>query len=78
MKLIPTMIFAGFAACVLLADYALAVMLSMITEHGQFAISFEGMEKNIDLNSLLGEVRDGGRSIASLKLRGKKPSQVVQ
>ena len=70
-KSIPTILFGAVTTCSLLADYALANLLSLLLENGEYGIKFAGMEQGLDLGALFGEVKDGKRSLASLKLEGK-------
>ena len=70
-KSIPTILFGAITTCSLLADYALANLLSLLLENGEYGIKFAGMEQGLDLGALFGEVKDGKRSLASLKLEGK-------
>lgn len=67
---IPTMIFTAVVIAVLVADYALANLLQVLLEHGEYAISFAGMEQGLNLRDLLGQVQSGEVSLASLKLEG--------
>lgn len=64
------MIFTAVVIAVLVADYALANLLQVLLEHGEYAISFAGMEQGLNLRDLLGQVQSGEVSLASLKLEG--------
>lgn len=66
----PTIVFVVITICTVVADLGLKGLLDLILENGQYGISFEGMEQNLDLGSLLSEVQNGQTSLASLKLKG--------
>ena len=71
LQALPTIVFTAITISALISDYALASLLSLLLKHGQFGISFEGMEQGINLGDLFGEVETGKRTIASLKLKGE-------
>ena len=71
LQALPTFVFTAITISALISDYALASLLSLLLKHGQFGISFEGMEQGINLGDLFGEVEIGKRTIASLKLKGE-------
>ncbi len=56
----------------MISDYALASLLSLLLEHGQFGITFAGMEHGLNLGQLFGEVESGKKTLASLKIEGIK------
>lgn len=62
--------FTAITMSSLISDYALASLLSLLLEHGQFGITFAGMEQGLNLGDLFGEVQDGKRTLASLKIEG--------
>ena len=67
-KSIPTLLFATMTLFTLIADYALVSLLEAVLTHGQFGISFKGMEKGVQLGDLFGEIATGHRDFVSLKL----------
>ncbi|XP_059079797.1 protein sneaky-like [Tigriopus californicus] len=67
---IPTMVFTAIVIAVLVTDFALANLLGVLLEHGDYAISFAGMEQGLNLGDLFGQVNSGEVSLASLKLEG--------
>eukprot|EP00095_Tigriopus_kingsejongensis_P011211 maker-scaffold263_size232787-snap-gene-1.30 protein:Tk11211 transcript:maker-scaffold263_size232787-snap-gene-1.30-mRNA-1 annotation:"hypothetical protein LOTGIDRAFT_155733" len=69
-KAIPTMVFTSLTMTILVMDYALANLLSTLLKHGEFGISFAGMEQGLNLGDLFGEVESGQTSLASLRLEG--------
>ena len=63
LQALPTIVFTAITISALISDYALASLLSLLLKHGQFGISFEGMEQGINLGDLFGEVETGKRTI---------------
>jgi hypothetical protein len=64
------MLFAAITISAVISDYALASFLSLLLKHGQFGISFAGMEQRLDLGELFADVERGNKTLASLKIEG--------
>ena len=70
--MIPTRLFFALAACAYVADYSIAKFLEVLLENAKYGNAFEGMEQGLSLSKLFGEVQNGTRTNASLKLGGNR------